>query len=52
MLIPKVDPALSQLGPAMELFTPGCSSTHNTLQVLQRTLFGTASLNAVPECNG
>jgi hypothetical protein len=51
MLIPKVDPALSQLGPAMELFTSAVQ-VHNTLQVLQRTLFGTASLNAVPECNG
>ena len=29
MLILKVDPALSQLGPAIELFTPGCSSTQH-----------------------
>ena len=33
-----LEPALSQLGPAMELSTIGCSNTQNTLQVIQKTI--------------
>ena len=41
-------PALSQLdsclsGPVLDLSTLECSSTHNTLQVLQRTALGPAT---------
>jgi len=34
-----IGPIVPNWAPAMELSALGCSSTHNTLQILQRTAF-------------